>query len=389
MTDDTDAPIDSTAGGSTEGGGALVLHVIPAPTPRGAQREARALVDQLDRPPGRRHRLVTLFDGSGSESDVPTDDSLHRPAGDRPAEGFDLAVLRALRSFLRRENPDVVVSHGSDPLKYLVPSMIGRRGALVHYAIGTYSGATGTNLRLTAWRTLTARAKAVAACGPETLEECASLLHVPRAKLSLVYNGRDPDTFRPRPANGRASSDRDPLVVFVGALTTGKRPDRFVELVAALRSRGIAVRAQVIGDGALRSSLEHPARAAGVELLGARDDVPALLRAADLLVFPSLPEGEGMPGVLIEAALSGVPVVATAVPGVHTIVEDGATGTVVPIGDFDALVDATAALVGGPERRAAMAEAGRGHAEQRFSMAAVGARWLRVLEPLLPTGAAH
>jgi glycosyltransferase involved in cell wall biosynthesis len=293
-------------------------------------------------------------------------------------------VVRALRSFLSQHAPDVVVAHGSDPLKYLVPATTLRRGALVHYAIGTYSGAR-RGPRLAVWRALTARADAVAACGEDTLEECASLLHVPRSKLSLVYNGRDPAVFRPRRAGDRAA-DREPLVVFVGALTAGKRPDRFLEVVAALRAHGWRLEAQVIGDGALRSSLGDAAAAADVELLGARDDVPALLRAADVLVFPSLPEGEGMPGVLIEAALSGVPVVATAVPGVGSIVEDGVTGTVVAIEDFEGLVDATAALLADAERRGAMAKAARRHAETRFSMAAIGERWLRVLEPLLPEG---
>jgi glycosyltransferase involved in cell wall biosynthesis len=95
-----------------------------------------------------------------------------------------------------------------------------------------------------------------------------------------------------------------------------------------------------------------------------------------------------MPGVLIEAALSGVPVVATAVPGVRTIVEDGETGVIVPIDDFDTLVDATAAMIRDPDRRAAMAHAARRRAEEQFSMRAVGRRWLQVLEPLLPAGAA-
>jgi glycosyltransferase involved in cell wall biosynthesis len=183
--------------------------------------------------------------------------------------------------------------------------------------------------------------------------------------------------------------DADPLVVFLGALQPGKRPERFVEVIRALRERGVPLRAQVIGDGPMREPLREPASTAGVELLGARDDVPALLRAADLLVFPSLPAGEGMPGVLIEAALSGVPVVATGVPGVSTIIEDGVTGSVVPIDDLDALVDATAGLLADPARRADMAKATRRRAEERFSMDAVAARWLQVLAPLLPAGAAE
>ena len=73
----------------------------------------------------------------------------------------------------------------------------------------------------------------------------------------------------------------------------------------------------MIGDGPLRDALALPAEKARVELLGSRSDVAEQMRRADLMIFPSRPEGEGMPGVLIEAGLSGLPVVATAVPGVR------------------------------------------------------------------------
>ncbi len=136
-----------------------------------------------------------------------------------------------------------------------------------------------------------------------------------------------------------------PVLAFVGALTPGKRPQRFVEVVAALRRRGVELRAVVCGDGPLAPSLAGPAAAAGVELLGSRSDVAEVLRGADVFVFPSLPTGEGMPGVLIEAGLTGLPVVATAVPGVRTIVEDGTSGFVVDVDDLDAMVEATARLL--------------------------------------------
>ena len=175
------------------------------------------------------------------------------------------------------------------------------------------------------------------------LDECRDLLGVPAARLVLVPNGRDPDEFHPA---SDAGTRKIPVVSFVGAFTDQKRPDRFVEVVAALRARGLEFRALAVGDGPLSGSLSPAAAAAGVELLGARGDVADVLKGTDVLVFPSLPLGEGMPGVLIEAGLSAVPVVATSVPGVDAIVADGETGCVVGVDDFDALVDATAGLLG-------------------------------------------
>ena len=173
------------------------------------------------------------------------------------------------------------------------------------------------------------------------------------------------------------------MLVFVGALTPGKRPQRFVEVVAALRRGGVEVRAVMCGDGPLAGALAGPAADAGVELLGSRADVAEVLRGADVLVFPSLPTGEGMPGVLIEAGLTGLPVVATSVPGAHTIVEHGVSCLVVDVEDLDAMIEATARLVADPVLRRRMGGAARLRCEERFSLDAVTSCWLSFLAPLV------
>ncbi|MGA8726989.1 MAG: glycosyltransferase family 4 protein [Acidimicrobiales bacterium] len=354
----------------------LVLHVIPTRRARGAQREARALADQLDRPGIRRHRVLSLFDGPG---DVVTDLALDHPGGDNPAVGFDPRLMLALRRFLLHLAPTLVVAHGSEPLKYLVPALAGRRQPLVYYAIGTYSG-SGRRLQLDLWRSLVRRADLVAAEGEEVADECVERFGVPSDRVQLAPNGRDPAVFHPAPNPVRTAP---PLLTFVGALTPGKRPDKFVELAAVLRSRNAVFQAEVIGDGVLRDELREPARAARVELVGLRQDVAERLRGADVFIFPSAPAGEGMPGVLIEAGLSGLPTVATAVPGVASIVKDGETGFVVEVDDVDAMAAATEMLLADPDLRSKMGRAAREHCLAHFSLDAVAARWLSLLEPLL------
>jgi glycosyltransferase involved in cell wall biosynthesis len=355
----------------------LILHVIPTPAARGAQREARALADQLDSPGVRRHKVLSLFDGS---PEVTPDFSVGFPDATNAA-GFDPRLVPRLRAALTHHDPTVVISHGSDPMKYLVAAMIGRRRPLVYYAIGTYAGPRDRRLQVCLWRFLTGRADRVAACGEEVRSECTSLLGVPPARVFLTANGRDPAVFFPREPGAVPTQ---PTVVFVGALTAGKRPDRFIDVVAALRARGIQLRAKVIGDGPLYEELIGPAKAVGVEMLGARSDVAALLRQADLLMFPSLPAGEGMPGVLIEAGLCGLPVVATAVPGVSTIVADGETGLVAATDDLGGLVDAMARLLEDHGARATMGQAARARCVERFSLSVVADRWLTILRPLFP-----
>jgi glycosyltransferase involved in cell wall biosynthesis len=78
-------------------------------------------------------------------------------------------------------------------------------------------------------------------------------------------------------------------------------------------------------------------------------------------------------------------VVATDVPGVRTIVEDGRTGLVVPEDDLPALVAATGRLVQETDLRSAMGRAARQRCEDLFSIDVVVDRWRALIDPLLPT----
>ena len=106
------------------------------------------------------------------------------------------------------------------------------------------------------------------------------------------------------------------------------------------------------------------------------------------MVFPSRPEGEGMPGVLIEAALSGLPVVATAVPGV-ALHRAGRRDRAwwCRCDDLEAMVCATADLVEDGRRRRRLGQAGRQRGVDHFSLDAVGRVWMDLLRPLLDQAA--
>jgi glycosyltransferase involved in cell wall biosynthesis len=361
----------------------LVLHVIPTALARGAQREARALADRLDTPGLRRHLVLNLFDGP---QEVPVELSLGHVAGKVAARGFRPSLVLRLRSRLGELAPSVVVAHGGDPLKYLVPAL--PKGVpLVYYATGTF-GASDRRAQVLLWRALMRRAAVVACEGEEVLAQCRDLLAVRPERLHLAPNGRDPNRFHPPSTESKArrTPGEPPVVAFVGALNKGKGPDVFVEVVASLRATGLQLRAVLCGDGPLRQELTLPCEGAGVEMLGSREDVENVMRDADVFVFPSRPTGEGMPGVLIEAGLSGLPVVATDVPGVRAIVEDGETGSVVPVDDVPAMARATASLVCDPELRERVGAAGRRRCEERFTIDRVARCWLSFLEPLLVEG---
>lgn len=131
-------------------------------------------------------------------------------------------------------------------------------------------------------------------------------------------------------------------VAAVGALVDHKGHAVLIDAIAEVVRRGGAVFCTIAGDGPRREALQRRIDAAGladvVRLTGARCDVPAWLGGVDVFVHPSVEEGLGQ--AVIEALLTGVPVVATAAGGVPEIV--GADGRIVPKGDPVALASALA-----------------------------------------------
>jgi glycosyltransferase involved in cell wall biosynthesis len=124
----------------------------------------------------------------------------------------------------------------------------------------------------------------------------------------------------------------------------------------------------------LPSSLIDAARAKGAQFLGHRADIDALYAAMDLFVLPS--HREGFPRAAMEAAASGLPVIATDVRGCRQVVEPDVTGLLVPVRDADAIARAIERLGHDGPLRARMAIAARARAEAHFDERAVVTRVL-------------
>jgi glycosyltransferase involved in cell wall biosynthesis len=152
--------------------------------------------------------------------------------------------------------------------------------------------------------------------------------------------------------------------------------------VRRLRAEGRLFRAVIVGDGPLAGTVAPLAAAHDVEFLGSRSDVPKLLRSSEVFVFTSLPTGEGMPGVLIEAGLSGLPTVSTPVPGAATVVRDGTTGIIVDY-SVSAMVSAVGGLLDSHDRREAMGKSARARCESEFNLDLMAQRWRTALHSMV------
>src|SRR5204862_1480161 len=134
-----------------------------------------------------------------------------------------------------------------------------------------------------------------------------------------------------------------------------------LEAAAELRRRAVPFRLRLVGDGPLRAAYEARCADLGlcrnVEFLGRRADVEQLLASTDIATLVSV--REGIPRAVLEAMASGLPVVATDVPGTREAVRHRETGLLVPPGDVQALADALAFLVAHPNARQWMGQRGR------------------------------
>lgn len=124
-----------------------------------------------------------------------------------------------------------------------------------------------------------------------------------------------------------------------------------------------------------------------VTLLGFQADVATLYAAADLLVHPS--HREGVPRVLLEAAATGLPIVATDIAGNREIVRDGVTGSLVPVRDADALAAAILRLLADRELATRLAEAARADVRRRYGQLAFADRVARVYAELAGASRLH
>jgi glycosyltransferase involved in cell wall biosynthesis len=175
----------------------------------------------------------------------------------------------------------------------------------------------------------------------EAVADTVVALGVPRDRVTVIPNGVDADRFD---ATTYGIQNGVAVIGSVGCLAPRKDYVTLLDALVRLDQRGIAWRADLVGEGPERERLEQHALRLGlgerVRFLGERDDIEALLPTFDVFVLSS--REEGIPNALLEAMAAGRPAVATAVGGTAEVMSDGETGWVVTAASPAALADALA-----------------------------------------------
>jgi starch synthase (maltosyl-transferring) len=196
------------------------------------------------------------------------------------------------------------------------------------------------------------------------------------AKLTTVPNGIDPSCFDRATAVPRETigvPDNAHLALFVGRLDAQKGLPDLVKAAEQVSARRSNWHLALAGDGPYRPRLleqlsQHPQLRTKIHYLGHCDNIPGLLKTANVFVLPSL--WEGMPNAVLEAMAARLPVIGTAVEGTEDLVLPGRTGWLVAARDPEGLAQALIEAMDSPDTCQRYGQEGRLRIEREFSLVA-------------------
>ena len=193
---------------------------------------------------------------------------------------------------------------------------------------------------------------------------------IPAEKIVVIYNGVDTSVFSPGLPSKNDSQEKygikNPYCLFVGQLTRRKGVDYLLKALAHVN-----INCVIVGDGHERRSLMLLAKSLGisnkVSFTGAVpfEDLRGLYAGASFFVLPSV--AEGMPLTILEAMSSGLPVIATSIPGMDEVISEGHNGFLVMSDDVKALHSKMQVLAEDAALRKKMGMNARRLVEKKFS----------------------
>jgi glycosyltransferase involved in cell wall biosynthesis len=239
------------------------------------------------------------------------------------------------------------------------------------------------------------RADLIIGPSADTVQHLISDQRIPRGKVQLLSWGLDPEfearvesAVPPSPPPGFPRNGG--IILTVGRWDSGERykgADTLISALPRVLKAAPDTSLVLVGDGNDRPRLEQIARDLGISerarfLHGLTpDQLFACYANCDVFALPSSGEGFGL--VFLEAMALGKPVIGGAHGGIPDIVEDGATGLLVPYGDVERLTQALESFFNNPSRARGMGASGKDRLAKTFSSAQFQLRLTEILNNVL------
>ncbi len=231
----------------------------------------------------------------------------------------------------------------------------------------------------------------------EPLREWGLKLNIGKpSQYVTIYDGIEAEKFKinidiDAKKKGLGISPKEKVIGVVAKLWEGKGHEAILEAAHEVIKEIPDVKFLFVGEGYLRNKLEKQVRKMGLSdqviFTGFRSDIPEITATFDIALLVSLFEGMGR--VLLEAMISGKPVVATKVGGIVDVVKDGETGILVPPGDADALAKAIVTILKDEELAQRMGETGKRRIDERFIAKTMVKKITEVYEELIESTDEH
>jgi glycosyltransferase involved in cell wall biosynthesis len=287
----------------------------------------------------------------------------------------DFVTFIKLWKILRTVKPDIVHTHtskagliGRTVSRFAAPSA--KRVHTFHgHLLDGYFSLVKTKLITNLEGTLAKKTNALIAMGNQVKNDLLEVGVGSESKFSVFFPGLKPAVINSKDDSKKSLEMDSSLAtcLFVGRLTQIKRPDRLLDAIAILKSRGVQFEFLIAGDGELSEyvSTRISKEELPVKTLGWVKDTSLAFSASDIMVLCS--DNEAVSLVLIEGSQYGLPLVSTNVGSVSDVVIDHSTGYLTE-STAEALADAIEKLVRDPQLRQMMGAAGKAHAERYFSL---------------------
>jgi glycosyltransferase involved in cell wall biosynthesis len=302
---------------------------------------------------------------------------------------IDRTVIASIRKLATQTNADIVHAHGYKADIYGYFALRGSGTPFVSTCHTWYDNNRLVTLYGKADRLVLRNFTAVVAVSDEVKQRLLKA-GVREDKIHLVRNGIDLRPFDnafPSLRNG-STADHPLIVGLVGRLSIEKGVDIFLRAAALVLLELPSTKFVVVGEGQDRHKLEllvdELKIRESVSMLGQRDDMPSVYASLDIMVSAS--RQEGLPMAVLEGMGSALPIVATPVGAVPTVIFDDRTGVMVPPENAPLLASTILALLRDPARRERLGAAARKLIEDEFSASRMTADYLRVYEEAASQG---